>query len=717
MSGYLELKYPFKSNLPLNPFKSWKRQWCILRPCPHRPGAGALAVYSSEAGAAAESVDLPPGCVVRRAHSRTRPYAFAVFGPDNPRKPRLLLAAHTLHDTQLWMDKIRTLLNENILFGGNIILKDSFSVSIMSTEFSYKLGLIDAGAVLCVSSKGVSVTQPSMNADVLIPWLEILNVTLKGDTISDKHRVCVIMINSSEEGECPELVVRGSSVAEVVRVLRRALADSRVAFSRIQPSAVEHVREARGTLLSRSYGDLSEAEKQYTMGVRRRRSWNDGPSQVSLDDTDLVMSKECASFPLGQLSRCAGAVLAPAAAPLGPPAARLFRGCHSADSLNGSMCERRSLVSLSSGVYEEILDSPATPGAPTPLPCEGASTERARDEPTYESVVECAFATLRPHRKPAPAHGPPPPLPPRQPYRREPHSTGVVVGRRRRRTSFTQTVSEISVTTFELVKPVIGSGQGWSFIMKGQPNSLKASESWRGICGGGGESGNEVTRHSSLNSLPRSCSAGAAATGARTLPKPDKAKPFNMFRKRLKSDSRVPSTTAKSEHAPRDHRAPVETKKKRFDFTPSRDIFKNFRVSRGLMKNLKISSSNLAKIGETKSCEFLDESEHAAAAATGRCAKSVECLDAAAGRPLESPPPVDPVRGPDESDDRQHSDISLPDDIMELILRGRDVVAQLRLRQHRLPEDEYVPVSPAGLAPAPDHHYVAMSPRTDLAAP
>lgn len=96
--------------------QSWKRQWCILRPSPTCSGA-SLAVYCSEAGAAAGTVELPLGCVVKRAKSRSRPHAFAVFSVNEPRKPRVLLAAQSLHDTQVWMEKIRALLNGNKLLG------------------------------------------------------------------------------------------------------------------------------------------------------------------------------------------------------------------------------------------------------------------------------------------------------------------------------------------------------------------------------------------------------------------------------------------------------------------------------------------------------------------------------------------------------------------------------------------------------------------------
>ncbi|GBP84628.1 hypothetical protein EVAR_65553_1 [Eumeta japonica] len=51
---------------------------------------------------------------------------------------------------------------------------------------------------------------------------------------------------------------------------------------------------------------------------------------------------------------------------------------------------------------------------------------------------------------------------------RESHSTDVLFGRRRRKNSLTEIVSQISVITFELVKPVINSSNGWSFIMIGQ---------------------------------------------------------------------------------------------------------------------------------------------------------------------------------------------------------------------------------------------------------
>lgn len=138
MSGYLEVKYPFKTNL--YPFKvslshfgcdenigmaliicyffqTWKRQWCILRPSPTCSGGGSLAVYCSEAGASAGAVELPPDSVVRLAKSRSRPHAFAVFSLMEPHKPRILLAAQTFQDSQLWMDKIRALLDGRQVLG------------------------------------------------------------------------------------------------------------------------------------------------------------------------------------------------------------------------------------------------------------------------------------------------------------------------------------------------------------------------------------------------------------------------------------------------------------------------------------------------------------------------------------------------------------------------------------------------------------------------
>lgn len=73
-------------------------------------------MYCSEAGAAAGTVELPLGGVVRRTKSRTRPYAFAVYSIAD-RKPRILLAAQSLHDAQSWMEKITALLNGDKLLG------------------------------------------------------------------------------------------------------------------------------------------------------------------------------------------------------------------------------------------------------------------------------------------------------------------------------------------------------------------------------------------------------------------------------------------------------------------------------------------------------------------------------------------------------------------------------------------------------------------------
>ncbi|CAG5055787.1 unnamed protein product [Parnassius apollo] len=212
-----------------------------------------------------------------------------------------------------------------------------------------------------------------------------------------------------------------------------------------------------------------------------------------------------------------------------------------------------------------------------------------------------------------------------------------------------------------------------------------------GACGRG-RGGACVTRHSSLGSLPRCCT--------RTLPKPAR-QPFSVFRKRLKSDSRIASSP-KSETAK--EIKDVETKKKKFEFPPTRDLFKSFKVSRK-MKNLKITSG-LAK-GETKSCEFLDETQHVTT--NSRCSKSVECLE-----------------GNDEFLDEFDGDISLkindeglaalalPQEIVDLILRGRDQFSKIRLKDTEV-ESEYMPMSPIVPPPPIEHHYIVMSPRTNLA--
>ncbi|GBP52194.1 hypothetical protein EVAR_87579_1 [Eumeta japonica] len=53
-----------------------------------------------------------------------------------------------------------------------------------------------------------------------------------------------------------------------------------------------------------------------------------------------------------------------------------------------------------------------------------------------------------------------------KPHYHESHSTDVVFGYRRRRTSLTQIVSQINLATFRLVKPVTNSSAGWTFNKK-----------------------------------------------------------------------------------------------------------------------------------------------------------------------------------------------------------------------------------------------------------
>lgn len=166
-------------------------------------------------------------------------------------------------------------------------------------------------------------------------------------------------------------------------------------------------------------------------------------------------------------------------------------------------------------------------------------------------------------------------------------------------------------------------------------------------------------------------------------------------RKRLKSDSRI-TGSQKSETSKENK--DVETKKKKFDFTPTKDIFKSFKVSRK-MKNLKITTGNLSK-GETKSCEFLDETEHVQ---TNRCSKSVECLEN--DFDFEADLSI-------EFTEDNVAALSIPQQIVDLIL-GHDQLNKVRLKEEV--ESDYMPMSPIIPPPPIEHHYIVMSPRTNIA--
>ncbi|CAG9795488.1 unnamed protein product [Diatraea saccharalis] len=304
------------------------------------------------------------------------------------------------------------------------------------------------------------------------------------------------------------------------------------------------------------------------------------------------------------------------------------------------MSDRRSLVSIASGIYEEIPELP-----PSELYCpmsRDAPTSRPRplpvlEEPTYESVVECVYATVRRAR--------PPPLPPR-------HTCGSRVG-----SSFSCKCASAA-----------GAGLGGSVV---------------GVVGAVGGGGGGVTRHGSLGSLPRCCAR----------PPQGKPRTFSVFRKRLKSDSRV-ACSPKSDTS-KDSKD-VETKKKKFDFTPTRDIFKSFKVSRK-MRGLKIGK------GEAKSCEFLDETSHVdTTATTARCSKSVECLE-------DEFDDFDADLSIEFNDDAITT-LALPQEIVDLIMRE-----QFKIRLKDTPESDYLPMSPIVPPPPIDHQYMVMSPRTNIA--
>lgn len=118
------------------------------------------------------------------------------------------------------------------------------------------------------------------------------------------------------------------------------------------------------------------------------------------------------------------------------------------------------------------------------------------------------------------------------------------------------------------------------------------------------------------------------------------------------------------------------------------------------MKNLKITTGILAK-GETKSCEFLDDTEHVQ---TNRCSKSVECLenddfDFEADLSIE-------FTGDNVAT------LSLPQQIVDLLL-GHEQMSKVRLKDQI--ENDYMPMSPIIPPPPMEHHYIVMSPRTNIA--
>lgn len=175
---------------------------------------------------------------------------------------------------------------------------------------------------------------------------------------------------------------------------------------------------------------------------------------------------------------------------------------------------------------------------------------------------------------------------------------------------------------------------------------------------------------------------------------------FFYSRKRLKSDSR----TAVSPKSETSKDKDVETKKKKFEFTPTRDIFKSFKVSRK-MKNLKITSK------DSKSCEFLDETEHVTA---NRCSKSVECLEGN----------TEYMDGFDADVSIEFNDtvaaLSLPQEIVQLILNNHDKILnshdKMSINLTDGVEGDYMPMSP--IVPPQttlEHHYIVMSPNSNVA--
>lgn len=191
-TGYLDVKVSDKVRRRFTPWKAWHKQWCEIKRLDKIENGAKLVLKTSPEGAIINSVTLPRSSILYRIESRSKNFAFGIFGANQ--KPVLFLSGNCESDTQRWMLLIRKMLSiaSYIPIGGF-----NFFVSLIDNAHSRAAKLMGLFGILAVNSQEITICSPT-TGEIIVrwKWLQFQQFYLQATAqTEDDNTICVMHTN------------------------------------------------------------------------------------------------------------------------------------------------------------------------------------------------------------------------------------------------------------------------------------------------------------------------------------------------------------------------------------------------------------------------------------------------------------------------------------------------------------------------------------------
>lgn len=384
LSGYLDVKISARTRRGFTPWKAWQKQWCEIKRVDCIENGVELKLKSALDGNVLSVVRLPRSSKICRTESRTKQYSFGVFTLGRNQKPLLFLSGNSEKDSQAWMSSIRKMLS---IASYLPVGETNFHVSLVDNSHSRTAGLMGLYGVLGTNSQEIVISDPCTGEPKITwKWYQFHQFHLQASSIaSDENQICVMHTSTEFIAGPGQLYLYCKQAPQLLNYL--------VARGKRPKLNAGLINTRR---LSRSEGDLCEAyngkdsyQPDSPICFRSNSGSEDSGVRVSLTSEDFALKSKMAaslvSIGMALLTKTPG-------------------GSETGDSMlditlsgdgESPLMRRESGISIASGIYEEISETPPT-------------TSRTKEvvNHVYEDPV---FVSLR-----IKSVIPPPPLPPRQ---------------------------------------------------------------------------------------------------------------------------------------------------------------------------------------------------------------------------------------------------------------------------------------------------------------
>ncbi|XP_077302866.1 uncharacterized protein LOC143923188 [Arctopsyche grandis] len=690
MSGYMEVKLPTMSTRGFTTWKTWKKQWCILRP--QAVKQGIIVVLHASAGMSSTSqVEIPKGSIICRTISKVKDYAFGIYSSINSQRSLLLMAGQSESESQLWMLRMRAMLDGKDRTDNNHHTDNNFTVSVIENDFSNACGFKGLYGVLKITSDYFEISDTTGQTKAHFTFTDISSIDLiyNANTKVDNQRILTVRTNSNFKHGLGQFSFFCLYANLLTNKLRNKLLhlSPEIVFRKLD----RRISRSEGTLFTmddfKEYSFESERDSGLSscepISSKSKSKWyyslQDPSIRLSVNDKGYFLKGKVAStlISAGVLLSTPGhtskAKLQHCDKKVVKSSENILSRTQISDFSECSFDRRSSGVSVASGHYEEISEQNLIHKNPRV-----SKAMRVSADNTYEALVECIYGTARRQSKKIL----PPPLPPRH---------------------------RIHSGKFDSASDSGVEEESLCSIINQEASETKSCSIHSSI--------------GSLSSLPQYLMCETESTKGSLKYGNKLHTAFDVFRKRVQSDThhlkgkfhngnKVTACQCDAASITSSETSSI-TQKKKFDsnVTPSKPInmLRNSKMARALRRLGGGSHFNDMK-DSAKSCENL-ESFESNILTNKRCSKSEENLDLNLDAPdingefenlnIE----LSPKWYGDKSDDNI-KDLSVicadnsfknayPEDILELVLRGETKLIQQKLKK-RAAEEEYIPMSPCG---------------------